>query len=190
MRPLSRAAPVLAGALLSFAAAAQTSDATTVLLTDVETHRIALHSEASGVRVVGRVAPATPVVSGAVHVWATLTPVRSLVPLAEPAAEPAVAPALGAAVAADLPAEVALRSVYPNPLASRARIPYELPEAAHARLAVYDALGREVAVVVDGETPAGWHEAPLDALRLAPGLYHVRLSVGTFVGTTRFTVVR
>jgi hypothetical protein len=190
MRPLSRAAPLFAGALLSFAAAAQTSDATAVLLSDIETHRVTVHDGSSAVQVVGRVSPATPVVSGEVHVWATLSPVQALVPLADPAGGLDVGPALGGAVEPGLPAEVALRSVYPNPLTSRARIPFELPEAARARVAVYDALGREVAVLVDGEAPAGWHEAPLDALRLAPGLYHVRLSVGTFVGTTRFTVVR
>jgi hypothetical protein len=190
MRPLSRAAPLFAGALLSFASVAQPSDATAVLLSDVETHRVTVHNGSSAVQVVGRVSPATPVVSGEVHVWATLAPVRAFVPLADPTGGPDVAPALGAAVEAGLPTEVALRSVYPNPLTTRARIPFELPETARARVAVYDALGREVAVVVDGETVAGWHEAPLDALRLAPGLYHVRLSVGTFVGTTRFTVVR
>ena len=183
----------LALGLLTAVLAAPTASAQpvgAVFLSDVESHRLRVRPDALAVQVAGRLAPATPVVSGAVHVWATLSPVRSFVPLAEPVAGPAVALPLGTAAEADLPAEVALRPVYPNPLATRARVPYELPEAAHARIAVYDALGREVAVLVDGETAAGWYEAPLDALRLVPGLYHVRLSVGPFVGTTRFTVVR
>ena len=189
MRPLVRAAAFLLGALLSVGATAQSRGAPSVLLTDVEVHRVSLDAEVGPYRVVGRAISAAPVVSGRVHVWATLTPVPPLVPLAEATPTPQ-ASAADVAVKADVPAEVALRPVYPNPLTSRARIPYELPEAGPVQLALYDALGREVAVLVDGDAPAGWHEARLDALRLSPGLYHVRLTAGTFVGTVRFTVIR
>ena len=87
-------------------------------------------------------------------------------------------------------AEVTLRAPYPNPVTSSARIPYELPADGPVRLAVYDALGRRVAVLADGDRPAGFHHATVDAARLAPGVYHVRLTAGPFVGASRFTVVR
>ncbi len=45
-----------------------------------------------------------------------------------------------------------------------------------ARLAVYDALGREVAVLVDSEQQAGPHEVVFDGADLAPGTYIVRFA--------------
>jgi hypothetical protein len=66
----------------------------------------------------------------------------------------------------------------------------DLPEPGRIRLAVLDALGREVAVLLDAERPAGAHAAPLDASRLAPGVYVVRLDSPGGVLTRRLTVAR
>ena len=63
---------------------------------------------------------------------------------------------------------------YPNPFTDRATIRYELSEAMEARMVVYDALGREVAVLVDAEQQAGSYEAVFDGADLAPGTYLVR----------------
>src|SRR5690606_23019616 len=96
-----------------------------------------------------------------------------------------------APIAPALTAEaLALPGAYPNPSTGRTTITYDVPKAAAVRLAVYDALGREVAVLVDGEVEAGRHEASLDAATLAPGVYLVRLSAGAFTATRRVTVVR
>ena len=43
-----------------------------------------------------------------------------------------------------------------------------------ARIVVYDALGREVVVLVDTEQQAGSYEAVFDGTGLAPGTYIVR----------------
>ena len=187
---IPRALPPLAGLLLAIAPAAQPAEA--VHLTTLDAVPVATPDAVAsrgGVRVIGRAAAVAPLTSGEVVVWATAAPVAA-VPYAAPVAEALPSAGPPSAHVAGLPAEVALGSVFPNPLAARARVPYELPAAADVRLAVYDALGREVAVLADGERPAGRHEATLDAGRLAPGLYHVWLSTGTFVGATRFTVVR
>jgi hypothetical protein len=65
---------------------------------------------------------------------------------------------------------------YPNPSAGPAAVQYELPEAGPVRIAVFDLLGREVAVLADGIQPVGQHEAQLDGL--AAGTYVVRIEVG------------
>lgn len=44
---------------------------------------------------------------------------------------------------------------YPNPFRGRTTVQFALPEASHVTLAVYDVLGRQVALLVDGELPAG-----------------------------------
>ena len=99
-----------------------------------------------------------------------------------------VAAAPSASVA--LPAATTLRAPYPNPAPGRATVAYEVAEAAVVRVAVYDALGREVAVVADGPTEAGRFEVAVDARAWAPGVYVVRLAAGSVVATERLTVVR
>ena len=87
-------------------------------------------------------------------------------------------------------AEFALAAPYPNPARGAAQIPFSLAQASTARLTVFDLLGREVAVLVDGDRAAGAHTEALDAGRLAPGVYVVRLSAGTEMQTQRLVVVR
>ena len=78
----------------------------------------------------------------------------------------------------------------PNPVRSAARLPFRLAEGGAVRLAVYDALGREVAVLEDGVRPAGLHEATWDAHGLAAGAYVVRLETAGGVATRVVTVAR
>ena len=94
-------------------------------------------------------------------------------------------------VAAEDRPEDALRlGVRPNPASGRATLAVTSRAAGPARLAVYDALGREVAVVLDGVLPAGRHEIDLDTGRLAPGVYVVRGQAGGAVAAHTLTVVR
>ncbi len=78
---------------------------------------------------------------------------------------------------------------YPNPLRTETTIQYELTASAEVRLAVYDVLGRTVAVLTEGTMDAGRHAATFDARGLATGTYIYRLQVGDTVQTGRLTVV-
>jgi hypothetical protein len=80
--------------------------------------------------------------------------------------------------------------VAPNPSVGSARVTVDLPEAAVVRVAVLDLLGREVAVLLDGEQSAGTHALPLDAARLAPGVYVVRLVTSSGALVRRLTIAR
>ncbi len=88
------------------------------------------------------------------------------------------------------PGEVALEEAYPNPFVSATTVAYALPAAGEVRLAVYDVLGRQVAVLVEGTVEAGQHTARLDAAGLAAGTYLVRLQAGDRVLTQRVTLVK
>jgi hypothetical protein len=77
-----------------------------------------------------------------------------------------------------LPTEYALHNAYPNPFNPSTTIRFDLPQAAKVRLAVYDMLGREVAVLADEERPAGQHSMRFDAGKLSSGMYIFRLQAG------------
>ncbi|MGB3543278.1 S8 family serine peptidase [Rubrivirga sp.] len=89
----------------------------------------------------------------------------------------------------DLEAEWSL-SVGPNPSSGAVRIQYGVPIAGPVRLAVYDVLGREVAVLEDGDRSVGDHRASLPAGRLAPGVYVARLSAEGHALSRPVTIVR
>jgi hypothetical protein len=58
------------------------------------------------------------------------------------------------------------------------------------RLAVYDVLGREVAVLVDGVQSPGRHEVVFDGGNVSSGVYFYRLQAGDVVQTKRMVIVR
>jgi hypothetical protein len=89
-----------------------------------------------------------------------------------------------------LPREVELARPAPNPFSRTTRIGYALPAPAPVRLAVFDLAGREVARLVDGERPAGRHQARLDASALANGIYFCRLRAAGETRTAKLVVQR
>ena len=78
----------------------------------------------------------------------------------------------------------------PNPFGASTTIRYSLTEASDVTLAVFDALGRQVADLVSGPQPAGAHESALSANGLASVVYLIRLQANDAVATHRMTVVR
>ena len=78
----------------------------------------------------------------------------------------------------ELPTEVALMGNYPNPFNPETTIGYVLPQASEVHLVVYDLLGHEIAVLVDGLQPAGRHTVRFGANDLPSGSYVYRLRAG------------
>ena len=85
---------------------------------------------------------------------------------------------------------IALLPAVPNPTSGVAELGFSLDAAQDVRLAVYDVLGREVAVVAEGMRSAGTHRPSFDAQALPAGVYVVRLTAGSETVLRRFTVVR
>jgi hypothetical protein len=86
--------------------------------------------------------------------------------------------------------EFALHQNYPNPFNPSTQIRFTLQSSDVARLTVYDLLGREVAVLVNGTMPAGSHSITFDASNLTSGVYIYKLEAGGQVMTKRMTLLK
>ena len=89
-----------------------------------------------------------------------------------------------------LPTQFSLSQNYPNPFNPSTTIRYALPRNAAVRLTVYDALGREVALLVNGRQEAGGHEVVFQASTLASGMYFYRLQAEGFVQIRSLVLLR
>ncbi len=92
--------------------------------------------------------------------------------------------------AAELPGEIALKTVNPNPVRSEAQVRYALPEAREVQVILYNALGQTVKTLAEGTRPAGRHQVQLETSQLASGLYFLHLRAGGTTKTQKVTVVR
>jgi mannose/cellobiose epimerase-like protein (N-acyl-D-glucosamine 2-epimerase family) len=94
----------------------------------------------------------------------------------------------------EMPHAFELAQNYPNPANPVTKIRYVLPDAAtsshHIFLAVYDLLGRQVAVLVDGDQQPGRHEVSFDGSRLGSGVYFYRLEFGNESITKKMILLR
>jgi hypothetical protein len=88
------------------------------------------------------------------------------------------------------PGATAIAGVAPNPVRGTAAVRFVLPDVGPARLALLDVLGREVAVLAEGEYVEGEHAATLDAGRLAAGSYLLRLTSAYGATVRRVSVTR
>jgi hypothetical protein len=91
---------------------------------------------------------------------------------------------------ARVPSTFELGQNYPNPFNPSTTIAYALPVDTRVTLSVYNALGQEVATLVDGDMPAGMHAATWDATGFASGVYFYRIAAGDFTEVKRLVLTR
>jgi len=88
----------------------------------------------------------------------------------------------------EIPQSFSLKQNYPNPFNPTTTIAFDVPEERHVRVAVYNSLGAEVAVLVDEVLAAGRYTRTFDATGLPSGTYVYRLMAGDYVQTERMTL--
>ncbi len=100
--------------------------------------------------------------------------------------------ALGVAEAEGQPT---MRRAFPNPLESVTTLAFSLPLPSPVTLRIYDATGRVVASLLDGNPAAGPHEVRWDGRDaggqdVAQGVYFARIEAGAHAATESVVVVR
>jgi len=104
---------------------------------------------------------------------------ESMTPIAPPIAPPSV-----------IPKAYAVEPNYPNPFNPSTTIPFALPLAGRVSLKVYNAIGQEIASLLDQEMPAGTHAAVWDASNIPSGMYFYRFQSASFSQTGKLMLMK
>jgi hypothetical protein len=77
----------------------------------------------------------------------------------------------------------------PNPFNPSRTIDFSIPKANKVKIAVYDLLGREVAVLVNSEMKAGNYHVTWNAANNASGIYFFTKSTPNFSSTKKMLLL-
>jgi len=86
--------------------------------------------------------------------------------------------------------EYALYQNYPNPFNPSTTISFDVPEAADVNLTVVNALGLQVATLVNGHVEAGNHSVSFNAAGMPSGIYFYVLKSGAFSSTQKMLLLK
>jgi cell wall-associated NlpC family hydrolase len=79
---------------------------------------------------------------------------------------------------------------YPNPFNPSTSISFSLARTSQATLKVFDVLGKEIAVLVNEEKPAGKYKVSFNAANLPSGIYFYNLRAENFTETKKFILLK
>lgn len=89
-----------------------------------------------------------------------------------------------------IPSAYKLYDVYPNPFNPYAVIKYEIPEASHVIIKIFDITGREVKLVENDFKQTGTYELIFDGRNLSSGIYFCRIEAGGFVDSKKIVLIK
>ncbi|RPI59337.1 MAG: T9SS C-terminal target domain-containing protein [Ignavibacteriales bacterium] len=90
----------------------------------------------------------------------------------------------------EIPEDFVLYSNYPNPFNNSTKISYEIPVQSNVSIILYDALGREVATLVNEVKPGGKHQFSFVEYNLVSGVYFYTLRAGNYTQTKKMILLK
>lgn len=90
----------------------------------------------------------------------------------------------------EVPASYSLSQNYPNPFNPVTNINFSLPKSGLVTLKVYDAIGKEVATLVNDNRTAGVYNVDFNASSLSSGVYFYKLTAGDFTSVKKMMLIK
>ncbi len=103
----------------------------------------------------------------------------------EPNAPPVIPPKVTAPVAL-----FRIEQNYPNPFNPSTTIPYSVSIRSYASIRIYNAVGQEVATILNGEVEVGDHVARWDASGFPSGVYYYRFQSPSYSQTGKLVLMK
>jgi len=88
------------------------------------------------------------------------------------------------------PKEFALFQNYPNPFNPTTTIRYGITEKSNVKIILFNAIGEEVALLINEEKESGYHQVEFNAAILPSGVYFYQLQAGSFVETKKMILMK
>ncbi|MBT6713708.1 MAG: T9SS type A sorting domain-containing protein, partial [Candidatus Marinimicrobia bacterium] len=89
-----------------------------------------------------------------------------------------------------VPDVYSLKPAYPNPFNPVTNISFDIPFESMVQITIYDALGRQVAVLVNDMQTAGVKQITWNAEAHSSGLYIVKMQAGDFTKTQKILLIK
>lgn len=89
-----------------------------------------------------------------------------------------------------VPKDYSLSQNYPNPFNPSTNIKFDIPKNSFVKLAVYDELGKEIAVLVNADMKAGKYEARWNASNYPSGVYFYKITAGDYSETRKMILLK
>lgn len=83
-----------------------------------------------------------------------------------------------------------LEQCYPNPFNPTTTIGFGIQNKSNVKITILNAIGEEVAVVLNEEKEAGFHQVEFNATGLPSGVYFYQLRTGSFVETKKMLLLK
>jgi hypothetical protein len=93
-------------------------------------------------------------------------------------------------ISSEIPVQFSLSQNYPNPFNPTTNFEFSIPNAEFVNLTIYDAMGRVVEILHNGELKPGIYEADWNASNFTSGVYFYKLSAGSFTETKKMVLVK
>jgi len=90
----------------------------------------------------------------------------------------------------NIPMAFNLSQNYPNPFNPETTIKFDIPKSTFTQLIIFNALGREIEILVNGELNTGSYQTKWNAGNHGSGIYYYRLKVGDFVTTKKMLLIK
>lgn len=90
----------------------------------------------------------------------------------------------------EIPVKYYLSQNFPNPFNPVTRINYGVMKSSNVKISVYDMLGKEVAVLVNGTQTAGNYYAIFEASKYSSGIYYYKIQTGDFTEVKKMSLIK
>ncbi len=90
----------------------------------------------------------------------------------------------------EIPSAYRLYQSYPNPFNPVTNIKFDITSRSNVKLVIYDAAGRQVDELVNGELNAGTYKAEWNAVNYSSGVYFYTLSSGSYRETKKMILIK
>jgi hypothetical protein len=90
----------------------------------------------------------------------------------------------------EVPAEFNLHQNYPNPFNPVTKIKFDITKNSNVEIKIYDAVGKEIAVLVNMNLSAGRYEADWNASAYPSGVYFYKLAADSYTDTKKMILIK